>query len=109
MKRTFKKLLRTGMSLVLVASMMVGMCATAFAEESPEKINYVSLGDSMANGYCFEDYAQGSSDADHDKYDFLTGKYMYGEGAYPLQFEAYLNSLGYTVNHTKLAPSALLA
>lgn len=70
-------------------------------------LNYVSIGDSMANGYGFTGYNQGNStDAN---YDFINDINVYGEGAYPLQFEEYLTSLGYVVNHTKLAPSALLA
>ena len=70
-------------------------------------VNYVSIGDSMANGYGFEGYHQDSND--RNDYDFIAGTGMYGVDAYPLQFEEYLASLGYAVNHTKLAPSALLA
>ena len=97
------------LSVLLALVMVVGVMPTAaFAAEEKETINYVSIGDSMANGYCFEGYAQGRSDEHHEDYDFLTGEYVYGEGAYPLQFEAYLEEQGYQVNHTKLAPSALL-
>ena len=80
-------------------------------------LNYVSVGDSMANGYGFEGYEQDSPDL--NVYDTMAddpngvigndkGLNMYGAGAYPLQFENYLESLGYTVNHTKLATSAML-
>ena len=69
-------------------------------------LNYVSIGDSMANGYGFEGYEQDSSTT--DKYNFLEGKGVYGAGAYPLQFEEYLTAQGYTVKHTKLATSAML-
>ena len=67
--------------------------------------NYVSLGDSMANGYCFEGYRQGNLGAG----EFLNGEGVYGEGAYPLQFEEWLEEQGNLVNHTKLAPSAMRA
>ncbi len=66
---------------------------------------YVSIGDSMSNGYCFDGYRQGE-DTD---YNFFTGEGVYGADAYPLQFETYLNSKGYVVNHTMLASSAMRA
>ena len=73
--------------------------------ESNEK-HYVSIGDSMANGYGFDGYQQGNDGVNiidnQDKF--------YGAGAYPLQFEKYLNKeQGYDVTHTKLASSALRA
>ena len=71
----------------------------------PERLNYVSIGDSMANGYCFEGYRQG----DLDEGEFLNGTGVYGEDAYPLQFEEWLEEQGNLVNHTKLAPSAMRA
>ena len=73
---------------------------------SKGELNYVSIGDSMANGYGFEGYYQDKDD--RTLYDFMTGEGMYGKGAYPLQFEDYLTTQGYTVNHTKLATSAML-
>ncbi len=72
--------------------------------ESNEK-HYVSIGDSMANGYGFDGYQQGNDGVNiinnQDKF--------YGAGAYPLQFEEYLKKQGYDVTHTKLASSALRA
>ncbi len=105
-------------SMVMVFAMLFSVSATTISaiswehadhthENGKDKIHYVSLGDSMANGYCFEGYHQGSSTTAN--YDFIAGKGVYGTGAYPLQFEAYLENLGYDVEHTKLAPSALLA
>ena len=86
--------------------MVVGVFpVTAFAAN--ENINYVSIGDSMANGYGLTGYHQDSKD--RGLYDFMTGNGMYGQRAYPLQFEEYLVSLGYDVNHTKLATTAMLA
>lgn len=104
-------ILRACTSMLLVLSLVLGcssgLIAHAVEESHKETLNYVSIGDSMTNGYCFTGYAQDSST--NDKYDFLTGKGVYGEDAYPLQFEEYLEELGYAVNHTKLAPSATLA
>lgn len=100
------KMWRSALAMVLAICMVLSFCpVAAFAAE--EKINYVSIGDSMANGYGFDGYEQTSND--RNVYDFKTGKGMYGEGAYPIQFENYLKSLGYNVNHTKLATSAMLA
>ena len=98
-------------AMLLAVCMMFSFSSVAFAKsvDTKSKINYVSIGDSMANGYGFVGYNQDSDN--RDVYDFLTGEGMYGAGAYPLQFEEYLE--GYVgegnVNHTKLAPSALLA
>ena len=72
---------------------------------SKGELNYVSIGDSMTNGYCFDGYEQG----DYTFKDFLDGNGVYGKDAYPLQFEKDLENKGYTVNHTKLALSALRA
>ena len=69
-------------------------------------INYVSLGDSMANGFGFDGYDQLN---ENGTYDLLNGIGVYGQGAYPLQFEEYLTGKGYEVNHTKLAISGMLA
>lgn len=109
MKANLSRMLRSGLALLLVFCMVAGLVPTmAFATEADEKIiNYVSIGDSMANGYGFVGYNQTSDD--RAVYDFMTGKGMYGNGAYPNQFEDYLTGLGYDVKHTKLATSAMLA
>ena len=116
MNRKLKRIWRSATALCMAFVMMFSTCGTVFANDGgmepgvpmPEKtINYVSIGDSMANGYGFVGYKQNSSGA--DGYDFMSGTNMYGKGAYPLQFESYLNDLGYDVNHTKLATSAMLA
>lgn len=107
-KRAF---LRSCTAIVLVLALVLGYSGglVAYAEEtsSAETLNYVSIGDSMSNGYGFVGYNQDSDDL--SEYNFLSGTGMYGADAYPLQFEAYLKGLGYAVEHTKLAPSALLA
>ncbi len=105
MKTVSNKICRCVLSVTLAICMVLGMAMTALATEVTEKeINYVSIGDSMTNGYCFEGYEQGSADID-----FFNGVGVYGEGAYPLQFEEWLEGQGYTVNHTKLASSAMRA
>ena len=103
---------RKVVSVVTAVALACTMCpASALADEAqatePETLNYVSIGDSMANGYGFAGYNQTSDD--RNVYDFMAGKGMYGEGAYPLQFEEYLTEQGYEVKHTKLATSAMLA
>lgn len=113
MKKRSARWLRSALCLMLAAMLALGTCVTAFAEEmgeepaeTKETLNYVSIGDSMTNGYCFTGYSQKST---NNSYDFLKGEGVYGDGAYPLQFEKYLEGVGYDVNHTKLAPSATLA
>ena len=99
------------LSLLMAVLMVFGVASTGLivmAETVSEEINYVSLGDSMTNGYGFEGYEQGNYT--NGTYDFLNDVGIYGEGSYALQFEEYLAAkFNATVNHTKLAPSALLA
>ena len=103
MKGNLSRVLRSGVAMLLTLCMLAGFVPTA-AFATAEEINYVSIGDSMANGYCFEGYKQGEAGID-----FLNGTGVYGVDAYPDQFAAYLESTGATVNHTKLAVSALRA
>lgn len=56
MKAMLKKVIRRSISLVMVLCLLVGMCPAFFAAETEEKIKYVSLGDSMANGYGLTGY-----------------------------------------------------
>ena len=109
--KMFAKTVRSAFAFVLVAALMLGVCSSPIALAAGDfggktEINYVSIGDSMTNGYGFEGYKQDSNDI--NVYDFIAGKNVYGEGSYALQFEEYLKGKGYDVNHTKLAPSALL-
>ena len=103
-----KKKLRSCLSLLIALFIVLGVCgnglAVAAAQSDGEDttIHYVSLGDSMANGYGFNGYKQDTN------YDFFAGTDMYGANAYPLQFEQYLKNQGYDVEHTKLATSAML-
>ena len=101
--------------LVMTFAMLVTTfvpALTVFAEEvnaghthETETKHYVSIGDSMTNGYGFEGYEQGKLTIDQ----FIAGNGVYGEGSYALQFEDYLKAQGYDVTHTKLAASALRA
>jgi hypothetical protein len=82
MERIFGKL-RSCVAMILTICMVVGVFpVTAFAAN--ENINYVSIDDSMANGYGLTGYHQDSKD--RGLYDFMTGNGMYGQRAYPLQF-----------------------
>ena len=80
------------LSLMLVLMMLMSVCAptigAAVSTTEDSHINYVSIGDSMTNGYGFEGYYQGNKTT--DQYDFMTGEGVYGADAYPLQFEKYL-------------------
>ena len=102
------KMWRSGLAMLLALCLLVSACpVTAFAASDPVK--YVSVGDSMTNGYGFVGYNQ---DGDHNTgYDFIAGKGVYGEGSYALQFEKYLAELykDRGVKHTKLALSSLRA
>jgi len=100
-----KKMWRSMLSMALAACMMFSLCGNALAAELGNNIHYVSIGDSMANGYCFEGYKQGRNNG----IEFFDGEGVYGEDAYPLQFEEYLKDNSYDVEHTKLALSALRA
>ena len=57
MKGKLSRMWRSGLSLMLVFCMLVSMAPAAFASESKE-IKYVSLGDSMTNGYGLTGYDQ---------------------------------------------------
>ena len=105
MKENLSRVLRSGVALLLAFCMVVGFVPTAaFAAE--DEINYVSLGDSMTNGYCFTGYKQGDISDDQ----FVNGNGVYGYDAYPNLFAEWLeDETGKTVNHSKLAVSAMRA
>ena len=78
----------------------------AFIEPGVEGISYVSLGDSMTNGYGFTGYNQGNL-ADGD---FYVGNGVYGERAYPNTFAKWLaDKNGAFVHHARLGTSAMRA
>ena len=105
MKDNLSRMLRSGVALLLAFCLVAGVFPTAaFAAEA--EINYVSLGDSMTNGYCFTGYNQGSISDNQ----FKTGDGVYGVDAYPNLFAEWLEEeTGKTVNHSKLAVSAMRA
>ncbi len=108
MKKMLTRMWQSGIALLMALCLMVGVCPTvALAQETERKTTkYVSLGDSMTNGYCFTGYHQGEG---KEYLDFYTGKGVYGDDAYPDQFAEWLTEQGYDVEHTKLAPSAMRA
>ena len=72
-----------------------------------EGLNYVSLGDSMTNGYGFTGYNQGNLIEDVD---FYIGNGVYGERAYPNTFAEWLAAKnGAVVHHARLGTSAMRA
>ena len=92
------KMWRSGLAMLLALCLLISACPiAAFATESDEVINYVSLGDSMTNGYGLDGYVHNSGVAD------------YGNGAYPNQFAAWLKDLPgvENVNHAQLAMSGI--
>ncbi|MBR4852335.1 MAG: hypothetical protein IKV01_01890, partial [Clostridia bacterium] len=97
--KMFAKTVRSAFAFVLVAALMLGVCSSPIAlaadalnKEGP--VNYVSLGDSMTNGYGL------------DGYNGNTGVEDYGEKSYANEFAAWL---GADTNHAQLAMSAMRA
>ena len=98
-------------SLVLVLTLMFSLSATTIGAVSAKSVttindndlHYVSIGDSMTNGYGFNGYDQGGQYGIEDQENF------YGDGTYAEIFADYLTEKGYDVDHTKLASSALRA
>ena len=96
----FSRMSKKALALFLVLAMFMSVCTpviTVVAEGADEgtadnKLNYVSLGDSMTNGYGLEGY------------DGNTGVADYGTGSYANQFADYIGA-----NHTQLAMSAMRA
>lgn len=80
------------MSVVLAMAMIVSMIPATFAAEAGET-KYVSLGDSMTNGYGL------------DGYDGSAGVEDYGDMSYANQFADYLGA----TEHAQLAMSAIRA
>ena len=93
-------------SCLLVLCMMLSLAPMDVFATETETINYVSIGDSMTNGYCFDGYNQGGSLPDFIN-DNDNG--VYGDVAYPELVADWLEGNYATVNHTRLAPSAMRA
>ena len=102
-----KKTFCAALSLLLVFSLLLGVSANGLVvlaegnDEASQKgtLNYVSLGDSMTNGYGLGGY------------DGNTGVEDYGEKSYANQFAEWLKTSGRAteVNHAQLAMSAMRA
>jgi len=89
---------RSVVSMVLVLCMVLGFCPVS-ARAAEDTLKYVSLGDSMTNGYCLEGY-----DVYGDVYGYLT---VVPE-AYPAKFSAWLEEYtGKNVELTQLAISRM--
>ena len=114
-----KKICMKVISVLMVLSMIAGVCAPVVqgsavlgntAEYKGDEIYYVSLGDSMTNGYGFEGYRQGGLG---DGAFIGGGEGIYGYAAYPNQFADWLENTYYggrrAVNHIQLASSAMRA
>lgn len=56
MKKVISKSFKRFLALALVLCLIVGLCPAVFAAETEQKVKYVSLGDSMANGYGLTGY-----------------------------------------------------
>ena len=110
MKKLLYRVQRRAISSVLAMSMAFGVCYGAFPKTKQVSanvvntesvvddgvINYVSIGDSMTNGYCLNGYGN-------------NGYMMSGDLSYPELFADWLVDEGYaeTVNHSAMAISAM--
>ena len=56
MKNILFKSFKRCLALALVLCLVAGLCPAVFAAETEQKVKYVSLGDSMANGYGLTGY-----------------------------------------------------
>ena len=108
MKNIFKRATALMLSLLMVFS----VCSTALivyaetgsgtgsSKPQSETIKYVSIGDSMTNGYGFTGYNQDMHTINRDEvhltedvYNFFDGTNVYGKGSYALQFEEFLKGI----------------
>ena len=90
---------------MLTISMMFGVCYNAFSETCEKVfantgeetllndgiINYVSLGDSMTNGYGLTNYNK----VNGSDYEDQNGYKAHGDASYPVQFAQWLVREGY--------------
>ena len=98
MKRNLKKVLHSWIACVLVLCIMVGILPTvALAKQPNNTIKYLSLGDSMTNGYGI------SSGYTNENQGFQNT----AEDIYPTQFKNYLENEGYNVDFYQYSMSAM--
>ena len=106
MKKGNQKIFRSFTAMLLVICMMVGLCPASFAmtvNSDDGIINYVSLGDSMTNGYGLDGYEteEGLN---------VNGFLQQVPESYPVLFKNWLQeTTGNEVELTQLATSALRA
>ena len=98
MKRNLKKMLQSWIACILVLCVMVGILPTAVLAKQPNNtIKYLSLGDSMTNGYGmstgYTNENQGFQNTAAD--------------IYPTQFKNYLEEEGYNVDFYQYSMSAM--
>ena len=98
-----KRTVRSCLALILVVSMILGVSGIAYAAESTDAVQYVSLGDSMTNGYGLDGYLL---DDGTNVNGYLQNDV---EGAYPYLFQQYLKEQGSEVELTQLAMSGIRA
>lgn len=105
-KKMTKRILTKVLAVAMVMIMMLGVCAPVASaawthhdhEHEKNEINYVSLGDSMTNGYGLPGY------------DGNTGVEDYGDGSYANLFAEWMaKTYGITVDHAQLAMSGMRA
>ena len=110
-KNWLVKALSLAMAIMMVVGIMAPAVSAAIVEDRGNEkgtLNYVSIGDSMTNGFGFDGYKQ--NDETSEDYNFLTGEGVYGDRSYANQFADYLaDKFGVNVDHKKLAPSGLVA
>lgn len=98
MKRNLKKVLHSWIACVLVLCIMVGILPTvALAKQPNNTIKYLSLGDSMTNGYGI------SSGYTNENQGFQNT----AADIYPTQFKNYLEDKGYNVDFYQYSMSAM--
>ena len=107
MKGKLSRMGRSGISFLLAFCMLASMfTGVAFASE-PETKKYVSLGDSMTNGYGLPGYGDGRDGESNITY-ANSGVEDYGTGSYANQLAAYLaETNNCSVDHAQLAMSGI--
>ena len=97
MKKNWKKSIKIGVSLLLVLCTVFSSFTVAFAAGDKGTIKYVSLGDSMTNGYAM------SSGYTNENQGFQNT----AADIYPTQFKNHLEDKGYNVDFYQYSMSAM--
>ncbi|MBQ8292902.1 MAG: hypothetical protein IJX78_03725 [Bacilli bacterium] len=112
MKRQNVRIFRSFVALVTLLCAIVGMASVLYVSADSNTLNYVSLGDSMTNGFGLDGYDDLHKGEGY--YEYTNGYKDYGYEAYPNQFAEYLATLDQNgdgekdiVNHSQLAMSAM--